>query len=168
MKHSSNNKVDTFKCKVELYKKLLSGSKMAKLSCIILVIVSFVFIFMAREKMTQVVSLLVGAIAVVFYVIKYLSLNDIKQKSYTQISFNLSLKKFKAYIATRKKYEIFFMAIWVISLVPFAIDQLDSKFQVYVGAIFYIAFVSFLGMLAFEKLEKTINSLEVVMDEEVQ
>ena len=167
MKHSNSNKLDSFQSKTDLFKKLLIGSKMAKLSCIILVIISLVLIFIARENMKQVIALLLGVVAVVSYVFKFLPLSEIKQKSYTQTSFNSSVYKFKTYISNRKRYEIYFMAIWIISLTPFAIDQLGSKFEVFIGAFFYIVFVSFLGLLAFEKVEKTISTLEVVTDEEM-
>lgn len=167
MKHSNSNKLDSFQSKTDLFKKLLIGSKMAKLSCIILVIISLVLIYIARENMKQVIALLLGVVAVVSYVFKFLPLSEIKQKSYTQTSFNSSVYKFKTYISNRKRYEIYFMAIWIISLTPFAIDQLGSKFEVFIGAFFYIVFVSFLGLLAFEKVEKTISTLEVVTDEEM-
>jgi len=100
----------------------------------------------------------------VFFTDKFLSLKDIKQKSYTQTSLITSLLKLKNYMDIRKKYEMYFMAFWIITLLPFFSTYLSSNILAIAGVFFYIAIVGFLGYLAYKKVDNQINSLMVKMD----
>ena len=147
---------DNFQNQFQTFIMLLKGSTMAKISSFLLIIVSLVLAYQSRENGLQVASLLIGALSLIIYIFKFLSLKDIKQKSYTQTSLVSSISKFKNYISNRKKYEMYFMGFWNISLIPFATSFLESKFQAILFAVAYIGIVAILGNLAYKKVDKTI------------
>ncbi|TXD82817.1 hypothetical protein ESY86_12430 [Subsaximicrobium wynnwilliamsii] len=151
---------DNFQKQLQTFKALLKGSMMAKTSSFMLIAVSLVLAYKSRDNMLNVLLLLTGMASVVFYIIKHLSLQEIKQKSYTQRSLMSSISKFKAYMANRKKYEIYFLGFWIISLIPYATSFLDSKLHAILFAILYIAVVTVLGNLAYKKIDKIIAHLE--------
>lgn len=160
MKRYHTKPTDNFQIQLHTFRALLEGSVMAKISCFLLISLSFVLAYKSRDNMLHVLMLLTGIASVFFYIIKHLSLQDIKQKSYTQTSLISSISKFKAYMANRKKYEIYFLGLWVISLIPFATSVLDSQLYAILFAILYIAVVTVLGNLAYKKTDKTIAGLE--------
>lgn len=151
---------DNFQTHLKTFKDLLKGSLMAKLSCFILILYSLFQIYKSSDNMLHVVLLLLGVATLIFYMINYLSLKSIKQKSYTQSSLMSSLSKFKVYMEKRKKYEMYFIGFWIISLIPFSDTYLESKLQAILFAIFYIAMVTIFGNLAYKKTEKIIEELE--------
>nr|WP_321228150.1 hypothetical protein [uncultured Psychroserpens sp.] len=151
---------DNFQKQLQTFRALLKGSVMAKLSCFILIIVSLKIIYLSRDQTLEVVLLCIGILGLAYYMVKYLSLKGIKQKSYTQTSLISSITTFKSYIKKRKKYEMYFMSFWMLSLLPFAISFLESKGQAILVMICYIATVSFFGNLAYKKMDKIIEGLE--------
>ncbi|WP_405572999.1 hypothetical protein [Winogradskyella sp. Asnod2-B02-A] len=160
-------KQDTFQEQLEKFEKLLAGAKMAKLSSVILVTVSLVLAFKSRDNGLYVMLLLMGALAIVFFMDKFLSLKEIKQKSYTQTSLVSSISKLRLYMANRKKYEMYFMAFWVLTLIPSSIGHFESNIIGIVAILCYIALVSVFGYLAYKKTDKEITLLERTMKNEL-
>ncbi|MGB3605549.1 hypothetical protein [Psychroserpens sp.] len=167
MKTNSSRVPDNFKTQFQTFKMLLKGSAMAKASSYILIGTSVGFMIAYRDNALQIAFLLIGVISIVFYIINYLSLKDIKQKSYTQTSLVSSISKFKTYMAQRKKYEIYFMGIWVLSLIPVANTYFKSGFKAMFCAIVYIAIVYLMGNLAYKKVDRTILILEKDMQKQL-
>lgn len=159
---------DTFQYQFKKFKYLLIGSKSAKIASIILIAMSLVLIFIARNDLSQVIPLLIGAIGLYIYIFKFLSIKNIQQKAYTQTSLISSISKFKAYMANRKKYEMYFMALWIVSLIPFVASNITSNSIAVIGAGIYIALVAAFGALAFKKIDKDILGLETVMQKELE
>ncbi|WP_340154800.1 hypothetical protein [uncultured Winogradskyella sp.] len=166
MKNSATNTKDIFQNQLKNFKALLAGSKMAKLSAILLAAFSLVTAFKFRSNLEQAIPLLIGAIIQIVYTIKYLQVSDIKQKSYTQMSLQSSVSKFKEYMSNRKKYEMPVMALYAITLIPFALSNKSVSFVISVGVL-GIALVSFLGMLAFKKVDSNIALLEATLKNEL-
>ena len=122
---------------------------------------------MTRSNLGQAMPLLLGSIVQIVYIFKYLQLDDIKQKSYTQKSLKSSVVKFKVYMSNRKKYEMFVMSFWIIMMVPYALNY-ESTLIVVSGCILYIVLVSFFGSLAFKKVDNNIELLEATLKNAVQ
>ena len=168
MKNSKTKKLDTFEAQLTKFKKLLVGAKMARLSSMILIIVSLVQVYYSRDNSINVMLLLIGVLSLVFFIDKFLSIKEIKQKSYTQTSLVASIAKLKSYMANRKKYEMYFMAFWILTLIPSATTHFESNVIGIVGMLLYIAIVGFLGYLAYMKTDKEIALLETTMQNELQ
>lgn len=157
------NKTDNFQNQSKLFKTLLKGAKMAKLSSFLLIAISLILAYKSRESNLGMLSLLIGAVGLIIYIFKFLSLNSIEQKSYTQMSLVSSISKFKSYIVMRRKYEMYFIGLWILSLIPMATSSLNSRIQAILFAVTYIVLVTILGNLAYKKIDKTICSLEAEM-----
>lgn len=168
MKNSSTKKLDTFEAQLKTFKKLLIGAKMARFSSIILIVVSLVLAYYSRENSFNVMLLLIGVLSLVFFIDKFLSLKEIKQKSYTQTSLVASISKLKSYMAKRKKYEMYFMAFWILTLIPSVTTYFESYVLGVFGIFAYITIVGFLGYLAYLKTDKEIELLETTMKNELQ
>ncbi|WP_179339957.1 hypothetical protein [Winogradskyella ludwigii] len=168
MKNSNQTKQDTFQKQLKTFEKLLIGAKMAKLSSFILIGVSIGLAIRYRENNLYVMLLLMGILAIVFFIDKFLSLKDIKQKSYTQTSLVSSISKFKTYMINRKKYEMYFIAFWVLTLIPSASIHFDSNVSGILSISAYISFVGVFGYVSYKKTEKEIASLESTMEYELQ
>ncbi|NRD24750.1 hypothetical protein HNV10_15965 [Winogradskyella litoriviva] len=168
MKNLNSQKQDTFQAQLAKFKKLLVGAEMAKLSSIILIVVSLVLAYKSRENSFNVMLLLIGVLSLVFFIDKFLSIKDIKQKSYTQTSLVSSISKLKSYMAKRKKYEMYFMAFWILTLIPSATTYFESNIIGAIGVVLYIAIVAFMGNLAYKKTDKEIALLENTMENELQ
>nr|WP_321247781.1 hypothetical protein [uncultured Psychroserpens sp.] len=167
MEQSRTNRTDLFQNQLKNFKALLSGSKMATLSAVFLATFSLVTAYMTRSNLGQAIPLLLGSIVQIVYIFKYLQLDDIKQKSYTQKSLKSSVVKFKVYMSNRKKYEMFVMSFWIIMMVPYALNY-ESTLIVVSGCILYIVLVSFFGSLAFKKVDNNIELLEATLKNAVQ
>jgi hypothetical protein len=167
MEQSRTNRTDLFQNQLKNFKALLSGSKMATLSAVFLATFSLVTAYMTRSNLGQAIPLLLGSIVQIVYIFKYLQLDDIKQKSYTQKSLKSSVVKFKVYMSNRKKYEMFVMSFWIIMMVPYALNY-ESILIVVSGCILYIVLVSFFGSLAFKKVDNNIELLEATLKNAVQ
>ena len=167
MEHSKTNRTDLFQNQLKNFKALLSGSKMATLSAVFLATFSLVTAYMTRSSLGQAIPLLLGSVVQIVYIFKYLQLDDIKQKSYTQTSLKSSVAKFKIYISNRKKYEMFVMSFWIIMMVPYALN-FESTLIVISGCILYIVLVSFFGSLAFKKVDNNIELLEATLKHAIQ
>ncbi len=110
--------------------------------------------------MLVIISLLIGIAVLVVYIVKFLLLKNIEQKSYTQQSLTSSISKFKAYIRSRKKFELLYISIWVISLIPFLSSYLGSDFKAIIAAILFIIITAILSIFAFLKTERDLKKLE--------
>ncbi|MEM5565334.1 hypothetical protein WNY78_09470 [Psychroserpens sp. AS72] len=164
MKLNNSKTKDDFQKQLQTFKSLLKGSVMAKLSCFIIIIVSLKIIYLSRDQTLEVVLLSIGILGLAYYMIKYLSLIGIKQKSYTQTSLISSISTFKSYMKKRKKYEMYFMSFWMLSILPFAISFLELKGQAILVTICYIAVSSYFGNLAYKKVDKIVEGLETEME----
>lgn len=167
MKNSNNKTQDTFQTQLKKFEKLLLGAKMAKISSCILVGVSVGLAIRSRDNSLYVMLLLMGALAIIFFIDKFLSVKAIKQKSYTQTSLVSSISKLKTYMSNRKKYEMYFMAFWVLTLIPSAASHFESNVFGIIGILLYIAIVSVFGYLAYKKTDKEIAMLESTMENEI-
>jgi uncharacterized membrane protein len=116
--------------------------------------------FYSEKNMLVIISLLIGIAVLVVYIVKFLLLKNIEQKSYTQQSLTSSISKFKAYIRSRKKFELLYISIWVISLIPFLSSYLGSDFKAIIAAILFIIITAILGIFAFLKTERDLKKLE--------
>jgi hypothetical protein len=168
MNNSNIKKQDTFQAQLTKFEKLLVGAKMAKVSSVILVVVSLVLVYFSRDNSMSVMLLLIGALAIVFFIDKFLSIKEIKQKSYTQTSLVSSISKLKTYMSNRKKYEMYFMAFWVLTLIPSAATHFESNTIGIIAMLLYIALVGVFGYLAYQKTDKEIDLLERTMENELQ
>ena len=160
MKHLNINQTDIFQEQLKYFKALLVGAKMAKLSTIFLTTFSLVTAIKLRSNLEIAIPLLLGVVIQVVYTIKYLQLTGIKQKSYTQTSLQSSILKFKLYMSNRKKYEMIAMALYAITIIPYALHYESVTFVISVFMIFLVL-VSFLGILAFKKVKSDIELLEL-------
>lgn len=167
MRNSNQKRQDTFQTQLKKFEKLLIGAKMARISSFILVGVSIGLAIRFRDNNLYVMLLLMGALAIVFFIDKFLSIKEIKQQSYTQTSLVSSISKLKTYMANRKKYEMYFMAFWVLTLIPSAATHFESNVSGIVGVLFYIAFVGVFGYLSYKKTDKELASLERTMENEL-
>ncbi|WP_178984389.1 hypothetical protein [Winogradskyella helgolandensis] len=168
MENSNPQKQDTFQNQLKTFNKLLTGAKMAKLSSCILVGISIGLVIRSRENNLYVMLLLMGVLAIVFFIDKFLSLKDIKQKSYTQTTLVASISKFKTYMVNRKKYEMYFIAFWILTLIPTVSIHFDSNIFGVLSVLAYLIFVGVFGYLAYKKTEKEIAFLESTMEYELQ
>ena len=168
MTTSKTNRTDTFEQQLSKFKKMLIGANLAKLSSILLITISLALAFKSRDNSLSVMLLLIGALAQIFYIDKFMSLKEIKQKSYTQMSLLASIAKLKAYMSRRKKYEMYFIAFWMLTLIPFLETYFSSNVYGVLGVVLYITIVGFLGNLAFKKSDKVILELEMTMSKELE
>jgi len=156
MKNSEINNSDTFK----KFHLLIIGSKMAKYSAIFLVFLSLFLMFYSEKNMLIIVTLLIGVAVLGIYIFKFLPLSNINQKPNSQGSLSSSILKFKTYMSNRKKFEILFISIWALSLIPFLSSYFDSGIKAIIAAILFIVPTAVFGMLAFIKAEKEVQTLE--------
>lgn len=157
---------DIFQEQLRNFKALLNGSKMATVSAILLALFSLLAAYICRGKLEQAIPLVLGAVAQIVYTIKYLQLTGIKQKAYTQMSLQSSISKFKAYMSNRKRYETLVMALYALTLIPFAL-RYETLSIVISLCLIGIFIVSFLGMLAFRKGDSNVALLEVTLKNEL-
>ncbi len=150
----------TFEKKSNNFKHLIIGSKSARIASILLIAFSIAFVYYSRENKMSAFSLLLGIVFQVFYIFKYLGLKGIEQNPNTPRELSSNLSKFKIYMKRRKKNELLFLAIWILSCIPAASMYFGSQFKAAIGGVVYILFVGFLGHLAFKKADKEINKLE--------
>ena len=150
---------DTFQDELKHFKMLILGSKMAQASSILLICFSFLLMFYSQKDMMIIISLLIGALALAIYILKFLPLGDIALKSYNQKSLNSSISKLKVYSSIRKKREMYFISIWAVSLVPFISSYLGSDLKAIIAVFLFIAMTGGLGFLAFMKTTKDLNNI---------
>ncbi|WP_289045193.1 hypothetical protein [uncultured Olleya sp.] len=168
MKTTKSNTTDTFEQQLSKFEKLLLGAKLAKLSSFILVAVSLVLAFKSRDNSLSVMLLLTGALSIILFIDKFLSIKEIKQKSYTQMSLVASISKLKLYMSRRKKYEMYFIIFWMLTLIPFSSTYFNSNVYGILGVVLYIVVVAFFGDLAYKKTDKEILELELTMNKELE
>ncbi|WP_040278789.1 hypothetical protein [Psychroserpens damuponensis] len=167
MKSSKTKSKDTFQNQIVKFNSLLTGAKMAQFSSALLIGFSLAHVYNFKENIVVVMSLLVGALALLFFLNNFLSIKHFKQKSYTHTSLISSVSKFKSYIAKRKKYEMYFMSFWALTLVPYAAIYFDSNILGIVVVFLGLGLVGLLGELAFKKVDKLIMSLEDDIEKEL-
>ncbi len=160
MKNSKTKVPDKFQNQFEKFHMLILGSKMAKLSSILLICFSLILLFYSEPNLLAIISLLIGIAVLVVYILKFLPLKNIEQKPYTQHSLTSSISKFKAYMKQRKKFEILFISIWFLSLIPVLSSYLGSNLKAIIATILFITITAVLGLLAFLKVEKDLHTLE--------
>ncbi|CAM4281928.1 hypothetical protein [Gillisia hiemivivida] len=166
MKNLKTKSQETFQYQLKKFKMLIVGSKMAKASSIFLICISFIFMFYSEKNMLVIISLLIGIAVLVVYIVKFLLLKNIEQKSYTLQSLTSSISKFKAYIRSRKKFELLYISIWVISLIPFLSSYLGSDLKAIIAAIIFITITAVLGILGFKKATKDLEAIETQLQTE--
>ncbi len=160
MKNLNAKNSDTFQDQFKVFKMLILGSKMAKVSSILLICFSLKLMFDSEKNMVILLSLLIGVAVMLVYIFKFLSLRNIEQRSYTPSSLTTSISKFKVFMKQRKKFEILFISIWFLSLIPYLSSYLGSDLKAIISTIILITITSVLGMLAFIKVEKNVITLE--------
>jgi len=160
MKNSELNYPETFQKQFEKFNMLIIGSKMAKLSSIMLMCISLFLIFYSEKSILAILTLLIGIAVLGVYIFKFLPLNNIEQKPSTQDSLSSSISKFKAYIKQRKKFEILFISVWFFTLIPVISAYLGSNLKAFFATILVISITAVLGTLAFIKVEKELQTLE--------
>ena len=168
MKTSTTKNPDTFQDSFKTFKMLIAGSKMAKVSTLLLIGFSLLLMFYADKNMLSIGSLLIGIVALMVYLSKYLSLKTIEQKSYTQTSLISSISKFRTYMTNRKKYEIYYTLIWTLSLFPFMASYFGSEFKAIIATVLFITITGVFGMLGFIKSERELKKLEIVMNNDLK
>ncbi len=168
MEKSNIKRQNTFEVQSAKFEKLLLGAKMARVSTLILIAVSLILVYFSRDNTTYVMILLIGALAILFFREKFLSIKAIKQKSYTQTSLISSISKLKTYMANRKKYEMYFMAFWIITLTPSAATHFKSNITGIIAIIFYIAVVYIFGNMAYQRSDREISLLEETIKDELR
>lgn len=162
MKNPKTNTKDIFNEQLKNFKILLHGSKMAKLSSLLLAVFSLVTAYKIKSNLQLAIPMLLGGILQILYIIKYLNLEGMTQKSYTQMSLQNSISKFKLYMYKRKKYEMFVVGFWIITMVPYALDN-ESILIIITASVLCVALVSFFGNLAFKKVDSNIELLEATL-----
>ena len=160
MKNSEKKTPDTFQKQFEKFHMLIIGSKMAKFSSILLICLSLILLFYSEPNIPITISLLIGIAVLVVYILKFLPLRNIEQEPHSQGSLASSILKFKAYIKQRKKFEILFISVWFLTLIPFLSNYLGSNFKALIVTILVIAITAVLGMLAFLRVEKELRAIE--------
>lgn len=161
MKNSETKTPDTFQKQFEKFHMLIIGSKMAKFSSILLICFSLILLFYSEPNQLVIISLLIGIAVLVVYILKFLPLRNIEQKPHTQGSLTSSISRFRVYIKQRKKFEILFISLWFLTLIPFLSSYLGSNFKAIIATILVIAITAVLGMLAFIRVEKELRTLEI-------
>tara|TARA_R100000935_G_scaffold57551_1_gene91749 strand:- start:17 stop:517 length:501 start_codon:yes stop_codon:yes gene_type:complete len=160
MKNSKSKNSDTFQDQFKEFKLLILGSKMAKASSILLICFSVTLMFYSEKNVFILISLAIGIAVMLVYIFKFLSLRNIEQRSHTPSSLTDSLSKFKVFMKQRKKFEILYISIWFLSLVPFVSSYLGSGLDAIISIVLLIIITSILGMLAFIKADKKVITLE--------
>lgn len=166
MKNLTTKNPDTFQDSIKTLKMLITGSNMAKYSVIILIGFSFFLMANAEKTMLIIGSLFIGIVALVFYLFKFLLMENMDQKSYTQMSLMSSISKLKTYMTHRKKNEIYFTSIWALSIIPFLSAHFESSSNAFLAIIILMALVALLGQLGFNKTDKILKTLETVLQSE--
>ncbi|MGJ8549708.1 hypothetical protein [Winogradskyella wichelsiae] len=69
---------------------------------------------------------------------------------------------------SRKKYEMYFMTFWILTLIPSASIHFDSNIFGILSVLAYLTFVGVFGYLSYKKTEKQIALLESTMEYELQ
>ncbi len=160
MKELKIKEQEAFQKQLKQFKMMLLGSKMALGSSILLIGLSIVLMFYSEGNLMIICSLLAGAIALVVFSVKFLSLKGVAQKTYTPMSMPSNISKLKTYLNNRKKYEKYFMIGWIVSLVPYASFYLGSSAEAIIGALIAIVFISLFGWVAFKKVDKDLEGIE--------
>lgn len=160
MKNLKSKNSDTFSDQLKKFKMLIVGSKMAKVSSILLMCISLFLMYYSEKSMLIILTLLIGIAVLGVYIFKFLPLNNIEQKPNTQDSLTSSISKFKAYIKQRKKFEIIFISVWFFTLIPFLSSYFGSNLKAIIVTILVISITAVLGMLAFIRVEKELQTLE--------
>lgn len=163
MKELKIKEQEAFESQLKHFKAMLLGSKMALGSSILLIGLSIALMFYSEGDIIIISSLVLGAIALVVFCIKFLSIKGIGQKTYTPNSMPSNISKLKTYLNNRKKYENYFMIIWIVSLIPFASFYLGSKAEAIIGALIFGVIISLLGWLAFKKIDRDLEVIESAM-----
>jgi hypothetical protein len=78
------------------------------------------------------------------------------------MSLQSSVSKFKAYVSKRKRYETLIMALYALTLIPFALRYETFSIVILLCLIGTLV-VSFLGMLAFRKVDSNVALLEATL-----
>lgn len=160
MKNLKSKKSDSFQKQLSKFKNLLIGSKTAKFANMGLIAISILFIFKSEQNLMVIASLVIGISVLVLYMNLFLSLKDIKQKSYTTKSLFASILKFKDYMQKRKRFEMIYISIWFLSLSPFVYLRSGSAFETILEIGIYLTVTAILGALAFKNVQKQIRNLE--------
>ncbi|WBL23536.1 hypothetical protein [Zunongwangia sp. HRR-M8] len=152
------------KTPVEKFNKLLQGSELAKISALLLIIISTKLIYQMREHIEYLIPMALGVMLLIGYTINNLWL---KNYSIDKENIGFQLKRYKLYLAKREKYEASIMFIWILTVVP---SQLNGKnINLFVLLIFMALTFIFIviGNFLFKKtkievkeLESEINQLE--------
>jgi len=160
MKNSETKNSDTFQKQFEKFHMLLIGSKMAKHSTIILMLFSLILIFFSEKSILIITALLIGFTVLGVYILKFLQLGNINQKPNSKGTLSSSISKFKTYLDNRKKFEILYLSIWTLSLIPFLASYFGSSVKAIIAAVLFIVTFSILGLLGFKKAGKDVQALE--------
>lgn len=165
MKQLKNNKKHTLKFQLQMLRMMILGSKMAKISSVILIVATLAAAVMVRDHLLYSILLIIGALVLVWYMVNYLSTNGINPKEVSKNELENSISKLKSYVSNRKKYEAYVFAFWLLTLVPVILYKLD--FSPFIGlAIALLLVVSpfFVTSSAFKQIDKNIEDFESVID----
>ena len=160
MKNFETNNQKIIERKYDNFKHLMLGAKFAKISTVVLIAFSIGLMYLSRENMVGVFTLLFGILFLLFYFFKYLAVQGINPDPTNTQELSTNLSKFKTYFEKRKKNEVLFLVIWLLSGIPAASTYFGSELKVAISLVTYIAFVGVFGYLAFRKIEKEIRFLE--------
>ena len=162
MEQLKTNKSDLFQDQLKNFNAFLNGSKIAKLSALMLAVFSVVMAYISRSDLSQALPLLIGAFIQIVYAVKYLEIADIRQKSYTQTSLGTSVLKYKLYLSNRKKYDIVVIVLYALTIIPFTL-RYQSLIFVISAFIVGILSISIWSVFAFKKLDNNIDFLEATL-----
>ncbi len=167
MKNLKTNSSNTFQKQFDKFHMLIIGSKMAKFSSIFLICFSFILMFKSEKNVLVILTLLIGIAVLAIYIFKFLQLKNINQKPSSPVLLTSSLLKLKTYMSNRKKFELLFISIWALSLIPFLASYFNSGIKAVIAAILFIIPTAILGMLAFMKVEKELRTLETQIQSKI-
>lgn len=143
-----------------IFKSMIIGSKTAKYLSLAYVAISLVLAYIHSDDITYCVALILGALLVGGYALKFLWLNKINTNTKTVGELLQQIKAYKKRTLKREKYEQFVMTFWILTLVPAYLDGKDlTVFLVLRILIMFYVFIV-IGNFMFNNVKKQFEEMD--------
>lgn len=163
MKNLQSKNKDKFRSPEMKFNALVQGSKMSQFANLLLILFSIGLMIYSRENLVAILFLSLGIVALAVYTLKFLLLKNIHKKPESTFFSPSNVLNFKAYMAKRKRNEVVYMTIWMISTIPAVSLYLNSGLKASILVATSILIMMVLGFLSFKKIEDELKSVSQLL-----
>ena len=140
------------------FKYLLKGSATARNLSFVYILVSIILAYKMRDHVEYIITLILGALLILWYTLTHLMLKEFKLK---KIDLKNQFKRYRSHILKREKYESTVYFIWLLTILPAFLFGKEISIFTAVRYMVIAYLVIVIGNYLFKKTMNELNELEM-------